>query len=217
MPQRLHLARMENIWLLASGFEDGHIEVQKAENWTEAFGPLVAHTSIVSCLDFSPDTQRLASGSLDGTIRLWNTKNGRGAGVVHSGESIGNIGFSPDGLRIVSHSFAGALQIRIVTLMQKFDHAENVHNEEKVKEFALSGDGKRVLILTYSDRFVMRDALDGKPILEIGAPVNVSSIALDQCGRRAVFANCDGTIHLLSTKKTVERSQRPSNASFVEL
>ncbi|MCD4725367.1 MAG: tetratricopeptide repeat protein [Bacteroidales bacterium] len=38
-------------------------------------GILSGHLDNISCLDFSPDNRFLASGSADGTIRIWNLKN----------------------------------------------------------------------------------------------------------------------------------------------
>lgn len=59
---------------------------------------LQGHTKLVRCLVFSPDSQTIASGSLDGQCRLWNVKNGR---LIHTldtkSETVWSIAFSPDG------------------------------------------------------------------------------------------------------------------------
>jgi WD40 repeat protein len=43
---------------------------------------LEGHTGFVSCLAVSPDGQTLASGSFDGTIRLWDPVAGQERGVL---------------------------------------------------------------------------------------------------------------------------------------
>jgi WD40 repeat protein len=64
---------------------------------------LSGHTDDVFTLAFSPDGQTLASGSWDGTIRLWDVATGRaiGQGMV-AGTTVNSIAFSPDGQTLAS-------------------------------------------------------------------------------------------------------------------
>jgi WD40 repeat protein len=65
---------------------------------------LGGHKDTVICLAFSPDGQRIASGSVDSTVRLWDVQTGAAMGaplVVHKW-SITFLAFSPDGQRIAS-------------------------------------------------------------------------------------------------------------------
>jgi WD40 repeat protein len=54
---------------------------------------------------FSPDGARIASGSADETIKLWDAASGRLLRTFegHS-NSVASVAFSPDGARIVSGS-----------------------------------------------------------------------------------------------------------------
>src|SRR5688572_14801873 len=59
---------------------------------------LKGHKSDVWSVAFSPDGEYLASGSSDGTARLWNLASGEEIAVfsVETGE-VGGVVFSPDG------------------------------------------------------------------------------------------------------------------------
>src|SRR5260370_7781169 len=63
-----------------------------------------AHTAAVQALAFSPDEHTLATGSWDGTIKLWNLENGTLSGgqvsLLWLGQHTGSIHrlvFPPDG------------------------------------------------------------------------------------------------------------------------
>jgi WD40 repeat protein len=73
--------------------------------------PLLGHTGWVDSVAFSPDGQRIVSGSRDATVRVWEAATGREVLCLkgHTGR-VECIAFSPDGQRIISGSgnFDGA-------------------------------------------------------------------------------------------------------------
>jgi len=73
---------------------------------------LIGHKDFVSGLGFSPDGSNLATGSVDGTIRLWDTATGKQRAVLpgHMQETT-DVAFSPDGRTLASVSMGESLKL----------------------------------------------------------------------------------------------------------
>jgi WD40 repeat protein len=57
----------------------------------------------VSCLAFSPSGRLLATGHMDGTIRLWRARTGRPTGVaMRHDHAVASLAFSPDGRTLLA-------------------------------------------------------------------------------------------------------------------
>jgi WD40 repeat protein len=64
----------------------------------------IRHSSMINCVTISPDSSVLASGSSDGTVKLWNFRTGA---CLHTfgdhSETIAKIAISPDSSLVSSH------------------------------------------------------------------------------------------------------------------
>ncbi|KAG6327555.1 hypothetical protein ID866_11532 [Astraeus odoratus] len=76
------------------------------EDWPTHQMTINGHRSIVSSVAFSPDGKRIASGSWDNTICLWDAETGFQLGSALKGHTLNvtSVAFSPDGKRIASGS-----------------------------------------------------------------------------------------------------------------
>jgi WD40 repeat protein len=89
---------------------------EKERSWDACRTTLEGHCDSISAVVFSPNAQLIASASVDGTIRLWDTMTGLCHNVLegHEGEVIA-IAFSGDGQLIASGSEDGDVRLWMTT------------------------------------------------------------------------------------------------------
>ncbi len=95
-----------------------------------------AHTAAVQALAFSPDERALATGSWDGTIKVWNLENGALLWMGQHTSSIQRLAFTPDGRTLASGGDDAAIRL--------WDAYTGMHLQ------TLSCQGSAVYALTWS-------------------------------------------------------------------
>jgi len=104
---------------------------------------LKGNTGSVNSVAFSPDSNRIASGSANGTLKVWDAQTGQQTLTLqgHPGW-VSSVAFSPDGKRLASASSDKTVKVwgaqtgqQTLTLMGHTDNVSSV---------AFSPDGKRL-------------------------------------------------------------------------
>ncbi len=106
---------------------------RRGEVWVWAYQTLhrvwQAHTDIVPFLSFSPDGRRLASGSYDGMVKVWDVERGA---LLWSGSHTSNISglaYSPDGNIVASGGRDATVRLwdaQTGTLLETLPHPQAV-------------------------------------------------------------------------------------------
>ncbi len=73
---------------------------------------IVEHTGFVNTVAWSPDGKYIASGSADGTVRMWDVATGKQMYVYRGHQaSVNSIVWSPDSQRIASGASDKTVQV----------------------------------------------------------------------------------------------------------
>jgi len=117
---------------------------------------LAGHIDFVSGLSFSPDGGTLATGSVDGTIRLWNVASGQTiASLTGHMEEASDVAFSPDGQTLASVGHNETVRLWHVPTRREM-LSETMTNAGLWLQF--SPDGRKLAVTTDDDHVRLLEA-----------------------------------------------------------
>jgi len=177
---------------------------------------MTGHTDWLGGLAFSPDGKRLASTSLDGTVRIWSlspgqetvTVSGPGAGygtrVVYNpnGKEFATNG--GDGTATIWDAETGALRLRL-----------SAHDEE-VMSMAFGPDGKHFATGSLDATAIVWDTDTGQKLLTLsGHEAGVRDIAFSPDGSLIATGGFDGTARIWDAANGAELTKITGHAGIV--
>jgi WD40 repeat protein/tetratricopeptide (TPR) repeat protein len=163
---------------------------------------LKGHTDSVMSVSFSPDSEIIASGSKDKTVKLW-TRHGRLIKTLtgHKGWVTG-VTFSPDGQMLASASDDGTVKVwnRDGGLLRTFEGAHNSF----VLGVAFSPDSKMLASAGY-DNSVKLWKVDGTLVATLlkGSSDSVTSVSFSPDGLLVASGSYDHKVKLWSRSGTL--------------
>jgi WD40 repeat protein len=137
------------------------------------------HTLGIRGVAFSPDGKRILTGSIDRTVRLWDTETGKQLCVLRHPTGVSSVAFFPDGRHVLTGSGSqlkpgsiarsipapGDWLVRVWDLQKKVEVLRLVGHASAVTDVRLSPDG-RMAVSCGTDKTIRLWALPELPLAD---------------------------------------------------
>ena len=125
---------VRSIWDANTGAETGMLPSHPQQ---------IEHTGVISAVVFSPDGSKLATGSLDHSIRLWDLARRERIGTLHGHlAEVWALAFSPDGRTLASGAKDGSVKLWSMDRLEKGDEFQGA-----LMPLAFSKDGRSLVAI----------------------------------------------------------------------
>ena len=169
-------------------------EVLLADAMGQRLATLRGHHAAVVGIEFSPDQASVATGSLDGTARVWSLRSGLARRTLGPfGASLGAAAFDPTGRRVAVGTDLGLVVVCDAATGGELMRLES--HRESITALCYSSDGALLASSGTEGTVVLWDLETGleQAVLEQHRRA-VTAVAFSSDGRRVLTASLDATV-----------------------
>ncbi|OCH91973.1 WD40 repeat-like protein [Obba rivulosa] len=175
------------------------IAYEKLADWPAEQMVIRGHDEPVLAVAFAPDGQRIASGSHDNTVRIWDAHTGQTVTAPFEGHtgSVWSVAFSSDSRHVVSGSGDHTIRIWDVQTGQAAMDPLQGH-KDSVYFIAFSPNGRYIVSGSGDKTIRIWDAQTGQAVMGPfeGHEDAVWTVAFSPDGRHVVSGSADRTIRI---------------------
>ncbi|KAH7247440.1 uncharacterized protein BKA55DRAFT_66651 [Fusarium redolens] len=163
-------------------------------DWNACIQTLKGHDAWVNSVVFSADGQRLASGSKDKTIRIWDASSGACLQTLKGHDGwVNSVVFSADGQRLASGSEDKTIRVWDASSGACLQTLKG--HDDFVNSVVFSADGQRLASGSEDKTIRVWDASSGACLQTLkGHDDFVNSVVFSADGQRLASSSCDDTI-----------------------
>jgi WD40 repeat protein len=157
---------------------------------------VLSHSSMVYDVSYSPDGKTLASGSYDGTVKLWDVGTGKELKTLkgHRGE-VNSVSYSPDGKTLASTSWDNTVKLWDVGTGKELNTLKG--HQSAVMSVSYSPDSKTLASGSVDYTVKLWDVVTGKEFKTLKAyQGKVYSVSYSPDGKTLAMASGDNTVKL---------------------
>ncbi len=159
---------------------------------------LRGHRYRVTSVLYSPNGKYIASGSEDGTVKIWDAETGSLVTTLKGHEErVTSVIYSPDGKYIISGSWDKTIIIWDVKTGKKL---KVLTGSDLVNSLSYSPDGNKIASGSRNKTIIIWDINTGKKLNTLRVPGRVSSLSYSPNGKYITSGNNDRTIIIWDAK-----------------
>lgn len=165
----------------------------------EILKTLEGHSGSVNTVVFSPDGEKIASGSFDRMVKIWNATTGELQRILigHS-RPVRSVAFSKDGKQIASGSSDSTIRIWDTTTGELLKIM--LGHSGPVKSVVFSPDGKQIASGSFDRKVRLWDAVTGElQKTLVGHTRSINTVAFSPDGKYVASGSSDTMINLWDT------------------
>jgi len=159
---------------------------------------LAGHAEHCEAIAFSPNTARLATGDILGTVKLWDAATGQELLTLEHGGNVHGLAFHPDGRQLAAAGEDGRLLVWDTDTQRLL---LSLPGRSGVYDVTYTPDGKRLVSVHQDGTTAVWDAASGQPLLTLAGHLStVVGVAASPDNIHVATSGYDSTVRLWDTR-----------------